>query len=183
MPVGVTFRGLLASGAVGAAPWDVIDSTTLGSAAASISFASIDSKYKLFRVTAYVVKDATAHQATLRINNDSGANYDYQRLNGSSTTVSAARVTGQTSILLTPTETIAANSIAQFSIIIGKQIAGSAAMVLSDGTFDATSVGRVKADIAARWNNTADLINRIDLISSSGNFAAGTVVVLEGLPD
>jgi len=184
MPVGVAFRSLMAAAGVSNPPWDVIDSTTLGSAAASVSFASIDSKYKLFRVTAYIVKDATASTVAMRLNGDTGSNYDRQHLIGNSTTVSASRGTGQDRMYLA-TNTLAASSVATFSITIGKQIAGSAAMALADSVlFAAPGISALLEERAAfRWSNTADLISRIDLISSSGNFAAGTVVVLEGVPD
>ena len=180
MPIGVAFRSLMAAGAGGAAAaWDVIDSTTLGSAAASISFATGLSGYKLFRVTAYMIKDGTGGNAQLRLNNDSGANYDDQRVQGFVTSTPSGRATSQTYVLLAQLDASTAGTI---EIIIGKQLAGATGMILSEST-QLVSGYFVTRYVAGRWVNTADLISRIDLISSGGNFAAGTVVVLEGVPD
>ena len=180
MPVGVAFRSLMAAAGVGSGPWDVIASSTLGSPAASISFASIASTYKLFRVTAYIIKDGSAGRALVRLNNDSGANYERQRLSGAATGVSAQRTTGETS--WETTWSGLTSQPATFELVIGKQIAGAAAMgILSSVGKESTTLEY--SSFACRWNNTADLINRIDIIASAGNFAAGTVVVLEGLAD
>lgn len=184
MPVGVAFRSLMAAGAGGAAaPWDVIDSTTLGSAAASISFATGLSGYKLFRVTAYIVKDGSNGLGVLRFNNDSGANYSYQRLLGAGTGVLAQRSTGQTSYDFAAGAGLKSNDPSTLSAVIAKQVTGSPAMVLSDCVIDEDGTALYNVNVAGIWSNTADLISRIDLVSSSGNFDTGTVAVLEGVPD
>ena len=184
LPSGATLQGFKMTFRRYATPgsaWDVIGSTTLASPASSISFASIDPKYKLFRVTAYIVKDGTGGEVQYRINNDSGANYDRQRLRGSDTTVDGERLTGQTSIA--STISIGSNESSTLTVTIAKQLATTPAMVLVDQTLTTTAPNLQSVYMAGRWNNTADLINRIDLISSSGNFAAGTVALLEGVPD
>jgi len=169
-----------AGGSVGA--WDVIDSETLAAPASSISFTGIDTTYKMFRVTLYSIKDGTAGALQLRLNNDSGANYVYQDLTGDATTVNGARATAQAQFVLTTGETMDAATAGTFEIVIGKTVAGSAAMLLSKGTYYHTTTPALNYEATAgRWNNTADLISRIDLIASAGNFAAGTVCVLEGV--
>lgn len=159
--------------------WTVIDSETLAAPASSVSFTGISDTYRMFRVTAYIVKDGSAGSAYLRFNNDSGANYDHQRLTGNGTSVAAARVTGDTEI--DATVTVGANQLATLDFTIAKQVTGSAAMVVGAATFADTTPALDIDRRAGRWNNTTDLISRIDLISGSGNFAAGTTVVLEGL--
>jgi len=187
MTFGMSFRALLgASGSALAGPaaaWEVIDSTTLASAAASVSFTSIPTTYKMFRVTAYLIKDGSDGLVQLQINGDSGANYDRQYLRGDSTTVDGARTTGQTSI--NGNRNGESGLATTLEIVIAKQVAGSPAMVLWDQVMldNAGTPAMNKFNIAGIWNNTADLISRIDLVASAGNFAAGTVVVLEGVPD
>ena len=180
MAFGVAARQLLAASGLDNSAWDVIDSSTLASPAASVSFTGIDSKYKLFRVTAYIVNDGSAKNVLLRLNNDSGSNYSEQRLLGSSTSVVAIRNASQTSIPATYTQ-LAASESATIEIVIGKQLASAAAMALISTVRGGASIS--KDNIAGIWANTADLISRIDLVASVGNFAAGTVVVLEGVPD
>lgn len=178
MPLGTSFRALLGAGVAG--PWDVIDSVELGSAAPSVSFQSIDSKYKMFRVTAYLINDANVASFLLRLNNDSGSNYNRQLLQGLDTTVSAVRTASATSIEVTGGIAVAASGIVTLEAIIAKQVAGSAGMVLVGVTQPTDAGALYTARVAGQWANTSDLINRIDLISSAGDFAAGTVVVLEG---
>lgn len=183
LPVGATLQGfkmVFRRYATAGAAWTVIDSETLAAPASSISFTGIDTTYKMFRITAYIVKDGTDGLVQLRMNNDSGANYDAQRLRGDSTTVDAARATGDTSINCNRN---GESGLSQtLEIVVAKQVAGSPAMVLWDQVMldNAGTPAMNKFNIAGRWNNTADLISRIDLIASAGNFAAGTVVVLEG---
>lgn len=156
--------------------WTVLGSQVLESAAASVSFPGISTTYRMFRVTAYIVKDGTNGQVRLRLNADSGSNYDDQLLRGDNTTVSASRTTSATQ--LTTGNTITASNVAAIEIVIAKQLAASTAMMLSRMFMGSAQILDSKA---GRWNNTADLISRIDLLSSSGNFAAGTTVVLEAM--
>ena len=179
MPLGVTFRAMATSQPVPA--WNVIDSETLAAPAASISFTGIDTTYKMFRVTLYSIKDGTAGALQLRLNNDSGNNYAYQDITGDDTTVNGARATGQAQFVLTTGETMDDATAGTFEIVIGKTVAGSAAMLLSKGAYYHTTTPALNYEsIAGIWSNTADLISRIDLIVSAGNFASGTVCVLEG---
>ena len=165
-----------AGGSAGA--WDVIDSETLAAPASSISFTGIDTTYKMFRVTAYVIKDATAGGVFMRLNNDSGANYDWQRLYGSAT-VAGSRSTGQAQWETSYSYPLSAGDTLTITATIGKQLAGSPAMGIIESAGARTDIER--ASFAGIWSNTADLISRIDLIASAGNFAAGSVVVLEAV--
>ena len=161
------------------AGWTEIDSTTLSVAAASVTFSSGLSGYKFFRLTAYIVNDANAKQVYLRLNNDSGLNYSYQNVRANNTTVSGARATGQTQLLV-GVNNIDANSGWSSTVLISKPAAGVKGQVVSQVGYDApVSVGMQL--IGGEWNNVADLISRIDVIASSNNFAAGTSLTLEGL--
>jgi len=179
MPQGVALRALMGAGApADNSAWDVIDVVELGSAAASITFSDL-SGYRLLRVTGYVLKDGTGANLLVRLNADTGANYDAQFLTGNSTSVVASRTTGGTSILGSQ---LAANTPATFEITIGKQLSGVPAMLLAPVVN--SPVGDVSTrDWASRWNNTTDLITSLTLLNGSGNFAASTVCVLEGVPD
>ena len=184
MAFGVQLRTLLAAAGIGggAGAWAVIGSATLGSAAASISFTGIDTSYRMFRITAYIVKDGTGGDVGLRFNNDSGSNYAYQRLSGSSTSVAAARVTGQT-LIDCDFGALQANENGTYVFTIAKQVTGSAAMAVGGSVAYASGPVLVEAQVAGIWSNAADLISRIDVVSGNANFAAGTVAVLEGVPD
>ena len=193
MPVGASQRSLMAAAGVAAsAPWELIASTTLASSAASISFASIDSKYKIFRLTAYSTGDGAGGayygNVVARFNNDSGTtNYVWEGLGGSTTSVIMTRNT-QAHIAITHGNVVETGHNVTLEMVVAKQVAGSAAMVLSKAaTISYTGTGGVLQlkHTAGVWNNTADPINRIDLVSNIGGstFDTGTVAVLEGLAD
>ena len=160
-----------------AGPWEpVCAPVRLASAAASVSFQSIPAQYVMFRLRCEIIKDASGATVSLRFNNDSGANYDYQRLTGNGATVAGARATGGTSIPMTLS--IDASSTTTFGVVIAKPIAGANGLTVSDCVYTATDL--TSTYHAGRWANTADLINRIDVINSVGNFAAGSIFYLEG---
>lgn len=160
------------------AAWTVIGVETLGSAAASISFASGLTGYTMFRVTAYIVKDGTNGEVLVRLNNDSTGVYENQRLLGNGATVSGARESSATSLRAQAAVTASANS--TLNITIAKPLATVAAMAVWEQVLIASSA-ITSVNLAGQWNNTSDLISRIDLLSATANFAAGTVVVLEGV--
>jgi len=180
--LGASLRAILAaSGNGGAEPdWTVISSSTLGAAAASVSFTSGLSGYTMFRITAYIVKDGNTGGAAIRVNNDTGANYSVQTIEANDVTITGNRATGQTSVAFNRYSNINASSNSILHVVIAKQVAGSPAMVLSSNTPMSTT-GIREEITAGLWNNTADLITRLDLLCTSNDFAAGTVVVLEGV--
>jgi len=158
--------------------WTEIETQTLTTTAASVVFSTGLTGYKFFRLTGYWVSDASAGAVDIRLNNDSGANYAYQRIQAASTTVSGSRATGQTAQRLTPAFPDG-SSFNSFSALIAKPAAGVKAQATAHVGFTQTSVAMELE--GAEWNNTADLITRIDVIALSNNFAAGTSILLEGL--
>ncbi len=158
-----------------------IAAVVLTEAASSISFAGIDPSFRMFRLTLYIVKDANAGQAELRLNNDSGANYDQQYIDFSGTTKTGARNAGLDSMRVTNFDNIAANGLLVAEILIAKQLAATHARIQSNASYGG-SVNPLIDLVVAEWNNAADLINRIDIVESGANgFAAGSRAVLEGI--
>ena len=175
MPLGVTFRSMSAASTLVAGK--KIASQSLGVAAASISFTGIDTTYKMFRVTAYLVKDGSNGRCQVRLNNDSGANYTRQNLTGDNAGVTAAR-SAQTNFEVT-LSSINNGTPASLSFVVAKQLAGSPAMLIASAVMTNTAPVLVTNYTGGIWANTTDLISRIDLVASAGNFSAGTVAVLE----
>ena len=162
--------------------WEEIASTTLGSAAASVSFTTGLSGYAFYRLTIYIVNDANAKQVYLRLNNDSGVNYSYQNIRGTGSTIDGAQATGQTQLLLAPTNNLAASIHASYGVLISKPAAGVKAQVVSRAGNNAGVGANVILElVGGEWNNTADAISRIDVLASANNFEAGTSILLEGL--
>lgn len=162
---------------------EFIARTTLTGAAASVSFNPVPSDFRKFFLVGYLVKDGTADEPLLRLNNDSGANYVEEELSVTSTTVAVERKTAQTSIELTANNAIGASDVGLIMIEISKPLAGEVARVTNRTSFVDPSLFIWYAALAAEWSNTAALISRIDILAASGNFAANTTILLWGSRD
>ena len=166
-----------------AGPWEpVCAPVRLASAAASVSFASIPAQYVMFRLRCEIINDASAKTIDLRLNNDSGVNYDTQQINVSNVTVTGGRSTGRTSMYVNYSN-LAASELGTVDFVIAKPIAGAAGLILASVVNTTTAALDLVLD-ACIWNNTAALINRIDVVAAAaagtGNFAAGSIFILEG---
>lgn len=164
-----------------AGPWEpVCAPVRLAAAASSVSFASIPAAYVMFRLRCQIVNDANAKNVQARLNNDSAGNYSYQSFYCASTTPGSARSTSQTYIMVAgEAASLAASQNATLDITIAKPIAGAAALLFSSGGYTSSTVP-VLEDHAGIWSNTAALIDRIDILASSNNFAANSIFILEG---
>lgn len=152
-----------------AAIWDHIDTQVLGSAAASISFASLDTDYKAFRLTCLLLKDGTGGELNMRFNNDSGSNYNWDN--------ESTGAAGVTYIELAGSTAFAGNTFGMWNIVVGKQTAAMKGFSTGVASYGDGS-GGVHQGV---WLNTTDLINRIDIICGSGNLAIGSRISIEGL--
>jgi len=158
--------------------WRALRRTELASAAASISFQDLGSEGRRFMVVLYIIKDGTAGLPKLTLNNDSGSNYSAtQSFYGwyGDTVTTAQRVSG-TTFLYMPNLNISANGTSLVVGIISKPVASVQARVMSVASEVQTNVLWV-ANVG-QWNNTSALVSRIDVSSSSANFATGTVAYL-----
>ncbi len=172
------------SGGISTPPssWEHIAAIVLTEPAASISFAAIDPSFRMFRLTLFLVKDANAGQAELRLNNDSGANYDQQYMNFNNNAKLGGRNAGLDSLRINNYDNIGAGGLLVADILIAKQLAATHARIQSYASYAGGSVNPLIDLVTAEWNNAADLISRIDIVESGANgFAAGSRAVLEGI--
>ena len=124
-----------------------------------------------------MANDGNAKSVTVRLNGDSGTNYDYQHVSANSTTVNGQRVTGTTSAVLNFLSLQASEEMSATALIAKPSAsvpAQSVSLAGNDASPDLSLIG-------GEWNNTADAISSISIQGSSGNLAAGTSVLLEGL--
>lgn len=162
---------------LGRGAWDLLGEVELAASAASVSFVNIASGYRTLRLSAYVARDSTSSntEVLLRLNNDSGANYAYQTLVSSSTSVIGAAATGQTSIAL---GALGANDHGLIECTIAKPLASMPARVNGQSRTALAAALRI-TETAGAWVNTTDAITRVDLLDTN-QWIAGTRVVLEG---
>lgn len=158
---------------------ELLGKVTLAAPAASFSFTSIDPAFLTFEIVAWLLRDANAAYAAVRLNNDSGANYLWQSMNSNTTVgaLTASNDTAATYLRLSDFQP-AASSISSHHVILSKPAAGTRAQGMAISSGFSTDVQ--SSQMGFDWNNTADLISRIDIISVTNNFAAGSRVALGG---
>jgi hypothetical protein len=155
--------------------WTPIDKRVIasGSPVSSVSFQSIDSTFRMFRISYYA--HVLSGQWRMRFNNDTGSNYFWQNLAAFGTTVAAGRGASSDTIELhfggTPNPNFG-------TIHIAKPTTATTARATWQET--ANSVAEPMAQTGGGgWNNTSSLINRIDVYANAGTFYG--IVALEGM--
>lgn len=161
--------------------WEHIAAQVLEASAPSFSFTDIDPAFRMFRMTLYLIKDGNTGQVELRLNNDSGNNYNQQYMNVSAASRTSARNAGLDSLKICNYDNMAANGVLMAEILIAKQITGQEARIQSHASYEGSSADPMIDLVVSQWANTSDLINRIDIFESGANqFVAGSKIVLEG---
>lgn len=175
---------LVATGATVPSGYKHLATTLLGAPAASISMSGLSTSNLQFRLTTILKPATDGVSLRLRVNNDSAANYDnvegYQE-NGA---VFGQNSTGQTSSLLnTATGLLASNARWSFYVTLaGKPLAGVRGLLATNGLLmEDTGPTLYNVGMTANWNNAAALISRFDVLASSGNLSATSMMRVEGL--
>lgn len=160
----------------------------LGTAAATLDVSSIDGNFRSLIVQAQV-RGATAAGSTgcvLRINNDSGSNYDYQSMAAVAAGQFDAEAFAQSNISLgnIPAASAGAGLAAQ----VDAQIANYAVTTFNKtirarltSKLSTSSGNLVVSEVAGFWRSTA-AITRVTLVPLAGNFEVGSVLTVWGMP-
>lgn len=161
------------------ATYEPIATTTLGSAAASITFSSIPATYTDLRVVVVAKSDTGSSALKARFNNDTATNYSTTYLSGNGTAASSARITSSSVIYFDGNGGLSA-TVPHFYTMDVFSYAGSTnkTSLLTINTDDNGS-GYVEQTVAL-WRNTS-AINRIDILVTSNNLAIGTTATLYGI--
>lgn len=153
-----------------------IATTTLSSAASTITFSSISSAYTDLRLV-LVGTGSTTFNVNVKYNNDSSALYSQTNLAGDGTTAESTRQTSQTFIRQMYNLFNTTPSMLTYDVF---SYAGSTfKTTLITNASDNNGSGRTVNTVALYQSTTA--ISRIDLTASIGNFAAGTTATLYGI--
>jgi hypothetical protein len=158
------------------ATYEPIATTTLGSAATSITFSSISSAYTDLRLVLSLIP-ATGTRAYLQFNSDTGTNYSRTFLYGDGFDASSIRSTNNTFISITPADS-SNPSLWVWNLF---SYAGSTfKTVLGETSQDANGSGYVSRAVAL-WRSTS-AINSVNVFSTVTNsFAVGTTATLYGI--
>ena len=159
--------------------YEKIATTTLGSAASSITFSSIASTYTDLVVVVQGTYSTSDDLISLRYNNDTGSNYSSTSMYGNGTSAASYRTSSATSIQVGwyPHPGGAAVVSQMVLQILNYSNATTYKTNLSRG--DTSNVQGTAARVGL-WRSTA-AINRIDLIMLAGNLQTGTTATVYGI--
>jgi hypothetical protein len=161
--------------------YEPIATTTLGSAAATITFSSIPATYTDLRVVGVGTFSTSGDFAGLRFNLDAGSNYSATQLQGNGTAASSTRWTSQDNIYLSDLTGSSSTTIPQLIEIDVFSYAGSTnktALVSCAG--DRNGSGVVIRYVGL-WRNTAAITSVRLMMPSGGQFATGYTATLYGI--
>ena len=161
-----------------AATYEPIATTTLGSAASTITFSSISSTYTDLRLVLFV-KTTAGDDLRLRFNTSTSTVYSYTYLYGNGTSASSARQTGTTYINPAQPNQLPT---AQFFFDNSRHIFLHwlyNKTVLCTNSNDLNGSGVIETTVGL-WRDTS-AINQIVLSPATGQFSIGTTATLYGI--
>ncbi len=161
------------------ATYEKIQSTTLGSAAASIDFNSIGSGYTDLRLVLVGVNSSLYAGAYFRVNSDSSSNYSTTAIYGNGSSATSYRVPNANQVdLFGPWG--GNTSIPQMATVDIFSYAGSTYKTfLWNDTNDINGSGVVVNGVGL-WRSTS-AITSVSITCSSGNWNTGTTATLYGI--
>ena len=160
-----------------------LQEVVLGSPAASVAFASIPATFAHLHIVASLVLDSgSIASVLLRLNSDTGANYDWQHQSAVAAVTSAAESIADTAIKVG--EVCGAIANCGLDIVVPIYAGGSSErLVMAMAAMkSASGSGGLKRFGSVGWWRNAAAINRIDISPATGNFNTGSTFTLYGMP-
>jgi hypothetical protein len=159
--------------------YDNIATTTLSSAAATITFSSIPATYTDLRLV-FIGTASASTNGYIRFNSDSGTNYSRTSLTGDGSGVYAQRATNVTFVTMTVNNAINTTIPTLRTADIFSYAGSTNKTVLTTEASDLNGSGG-SVVVVQLWRNTS-AINQIELSTTGGaNYSAGTTVTLYGI--
>lgn len=152
--------------------YDLLDSVTLSSSAASVTFSSITQDYRDLIVISQPTHDSTGSNFYARFNGDSGSNYSYVYMRGNGSTASSSNGSSQTEMSFGRADGGAVN----INQIMDYSATDKHKTVLERRNDPDDAVWA----FAHRWASTS-AITSIALTPYSGNFDSGSTFYLYGV--
>jgi hypothetical protein len=161
------------------ATYEPIATSTLGSAANSITFSSIPGTYTDLRIVFNVSGLSTGNDPAIRVNGNT-AGYSGTWLRGSGSAGSSSRFTATSSIFLSPWSGGLTSNPSLFTIDIFSYTTSVNKTFLVSSSMDNNGSGSIGYVVGLR--TTTNAITSVTLIlSPSGNFNSGTIATLYGI--
>jgi hypothetical protein len=157
--------------------YDKIQTTTLGSSQATITFSTIASTYTDLVLVMSMTNTGAANSVNAKFNSDSGSNYSFTDLGGDGSAAGSWRASSQTSLAL---EFAGAISSTQATYIMQLMNYANTTTYKTTLTRSNNTAYGLDANVGL-WRSTS-AINRIDLnIANATSFATGSMFTLYGI--
>lgn len=166
---------------------ELIGHQVLASPAASVVFSSIPATYQHLKavIQGRSARVNTTEDLLMRLNADTGANYDYQMVNGANTTVTGLAGTGQTSAAVgnLPAANATANNAGQCIV----DIAGYTSALFktyhsrSIDVYGTTAGDKLVQNVGGLYRSTTAISTVTFILSAGSNFVAGSMFSLYGM--
>jgi len=159
--------------------YEPIATTTLGSAAATVTFSSISSAYTDLRIIAQMKNSGSGGDFLAYFNSDNGSNYSRTILGTNGSSTYSARSSSATNARFNYSEPINSDGNTIFIInIMDYSNTTTFKTAISRGDRGATST----VAIVNLWRSTS-AINNIQFFTDATNFAAGSIITLYGIKE
>lgn len=159
------------------ATYEPIATTTLGSAAADITFSSIAASWTDLRIVFTCPATASSAGVRIRLNSDSGTNYSFTQLFGNGTTAYSARSTSVAYLYLVDTNT---SQPVFCSMDIFSYAGSTYKTALLERSMDRNGAGSVGRNVGL-WRSTSAVTSVYIYNDSAINFPIGTTATLYGI--
>jgi hypothetical protein len=159
--------------------YEPIATTTLGSAASSITFSSIPSTYTDLRI---IINCISVGNSTgwVRCNGDSGTNYSLTHINGNGATATSGRSTSTSNGLGIQTSVATGTTPVLWTFDLFSYASTSIyKTALTTASNDQNGAGSVQRTVAM-WQNTS-AVTSLEVRTSIDNFNTGTTATLYGI--
>jgi hypothetical protein len=161
------------------ATYEPIATTTLSSAASSITFNSISGSYTDLRLIIVLLNSSNNQDGKLTFNNDTATNYSGTHLYGDGTSAGSYRETSVAYIPIFSLSNIVSSGASMAQIDIFSYAGGTNKTVLIQTSNDKNGSGSVARSVGL-WRSTS-AITRLDLALTAGTYNSGTTATLYGI--
>jgi len=159
---------------------ELLAQTVLGGSASSITFNSIPQTHRDLVIVTFGISTSTGlAQLKMRINGDSSSNYETQAMFGIDATVTAVRLTAQTSLecgIIGDTDPSTSEA-----IIAGYTNTSYPKQVLARAAYQDATGYPIIWTAASHLYSTSAAITSLTFFPQAGNFAAGVEISLFGI--
>lgn len=161
------------------ATYEPIATTTLGSAASSITFNSIPGTYTDLRLVIVSLNSSNNQDGKLTFNNDTATNYSTTHLYGDGSSAGTYRETTVAYMTIFSLSNIVSSGASMAQVDIFNYAGSTNKTALIQTANDKNGSGSVARSVGL-WRSTS-AITRLDLALTAGNYNSGTTATLYGI--